>query len=155
MKEISVLIISILIFSSLFIKCDKSDNIIDTKESQFADIEELPHLMKGYELYSWQKDDNFVYTLLPGTNRIKTFEEISGDNKIEEEGEGFTSISYNDLKVVITKLPDDELIFWEGANWIELAWGSNPNNICLPSEKVQNDLLKYCNEHNVRLSIVD
>jgi len=34
------------------------------------------HSMKGWELYSWQKDGTWYFALMPGTNRIKSDEEI-------------------------------------------------------------------------------
>ncbi|MHB8894263.1 MAG: hypothetical protein ACYC99_03675 [Candidatus Geothermincolia bacterium] len=34
--------------------------------------------MKGYELYSWSANGQWSFAVLPGTNRIKTFAEISG-----------------------------------------------------------------------------
>jgi hypothetical protein len=33
--------------------------------------------MKGWELYVWQKDGDNYFSLLPGTNRLKTEDEIS------------------------------------------------------------------------------
>jgi hypothetical protein len=33
--------------------------------------------MKGWELYVWQKDGDTYFSLLPGTNRLKTDDEIS------------------------------------------------------------------------------
>ena len=39
---------------------------------------DLPHSMKGYELYSWyeESEDQWFYTLVTGTNRLKTIEEF-------------------------------------------------------------------------------
>ena len=43
----------------------------------------LPHSFKGYELYSWQQDNQWNYTLITGTNRDKTVEEIiTGNNTV-------------------------------------------------------------------------
>lgn len=36
----------------------------------------LPHSPKGYELYSWQAGDEWRFTLITGTNRLKRYEEI-------------------------------------------------------------------------------
>ncbi|HET6595297.1 MAG TPA: hypothetical protein VFG81_06725 [Anaerolineales bacterium] len=36
----------------------------------------FPESMKGYELYSWQDGDQWNFSLLVGTNREKTLEEI-------------------------------------------------------------------------------
>ena len=37
----------------------------------------LPHSMKGYELYSWKSRGEWLFSLLIGTNRLKTFREVS------------------------------------------------------------------------------
>jgi hypothetical protein len=36
-----------------------------------------PAPMKGYELFSWKENGHWHYSLLPGTNREKTYEEIT------------------------------------------------------------------------------
>ena len=36
--------------------------------------------MKGYELYSWEKDGEWYFSILVGTNRLKTLEEIQSPN---------------------------------------------------------------------------
>ena len=42
----------------------------------------LPESLKGYELYSWQAGGEWLFTLTTGTNRIKSFEEITSiENK--------------------------------------------------------------------------
>lgn len=158
MKGITILFSTIILFSLLFIKCDKSENN-SGQNSQFNDIpaiSEIYHSMKGYELYSWEDNSVWNYTLITGTNRTKTFEEISSNENIVEGG--WVKISTNDndkLKQLIEKLPEDELVFWMGNDWIQLAWGNNYGNVELPSENTQNELLIFCNTNNVRLSIVD
>lgn len=156
MKKASILTISLIIFSLLFIKCDKNENSLDAKTYNVPEIYDLPHLIKGYELYSFENNNHIYYTLIAGTNRTKTFEEISIDNEpIEENGIKITTNTLEELKTVIEKLPEDELIFWLGEEWIRLAWGNNSNNILLPDEDIQNELLKFCNEQKVRLSIIE
>lgn len=36
----------------------------------------LPHAMKGYELYGWERDGEPWFTLVTGTNRSKSFDEL-------------------------------------------------------------------------------
>lgn len=45
--------------------------------------------MKGFDMYAWKKDGNIFFTLLPGTNRIKTLEEIYN---IKNAVEGMSAI---------------------------------------------------------------
>ena len=56
-------------------------------EMSISDVNELPHSMKGYELYSWSEDGKWRFTLITGTNRNKTLEEIvSEQDFISENG---------------------------------------------------------------------
>ncbi|HEY79044.1 MAG TPA: hypothetical protein G4O09_08030 [Dehalococcoidia bacterium] len=50
-------------------------------------IDKLTHSMKGYELYSWEEDNQWHFTLITGTNRTKMMEEIiSREDLISETG---------------------------------------------------------------------
>ena len=50
-------------------------------------LENLPHSLKGYELYSWEEEGQWYFTLITGTNRTKTLEEItSKEDFISESG---------------------------------------------------------------------
>lgn len=60
--------------------------------------------MKGYELYSWKIKGHWYYSLLPGTNRSKTYEEITAPERVKR-GE-------SDLKSELQKLPKGEEVFW-------------------------------------------
>ena len=43
--------------------------------------------MKGYELYSWSEDSQWHFTIITGTNRNKTLEEITSQGDyISESG---------------------------------------------------------------------
>jgi len=77
-------------------------------------VDKLQHSKKGYELYSWKEDDHWHFTLITGTNRIKTMKEITSD-------EGFISeigwikihvVGVDAIKYVLTKLPLSESVFW-------------------------------------------
>lgn len=78
------------------------------------DIESLPRPMKGYELYSWQEGETWHFTLITGTNRNKSPEEItSGEDYISEAS--FIKImvtDVRDLETVISKMPAKESVSW-------------------------------------------
>jgi len=44
----------------------------------------LPESMKGYELYSWQEGSQWKFSLLVGTNREKTLDEIQSADTVLE-----------------------------------------------------------------------
>jgi hypothetical protein len=78
----------------------------------------LPHSMKGYELVSWKNDGDWNFTLVTGTNRQKTFEElISGENYFTKDGyvkltvEGVEKISK-----ILELIPAGETVNWGGIN---------------------------------------
>jgi hypothetical protein len=77
-------------------------------------IDEFPRSMKGYELYSWSKDNQWHFTLITGTNRNKTLEEIISDEDFISET-GWVQIhviGVDAIKTVLSKLPQNEHVFW-------------------------------------------
>ncbi len=60
--------------------------------------------MKGYELYSWKIKGHWYYSLLPGTNRPKTYDEITATSVVRRGAAG--------LKAGLQKLPKGEEVFW-------------------------------------------
>src|SRR4030042_198608 len=51
--------------------------------------DKLPTSAKGHELYSWQEDSQWPFTLITGTNRNKTLEEIIANvNTVSADGWG-------------------------------------------------------------------
>lgn len=59
---------------------------------------------KGYELYSWKIKGHWYYSLLPGTNRSKTYEEITSPSVVKKDASG--------LKAELEKIPKGEEVFW-------------------------------------------
>jgi hypothetical protein len=76
--------------------------------------DKLPHSMKGYELYSWPEDSQWHFTLITGTNRNKTLEEIvSSANIISEDGwVQIHVVGVDAIKTVLSRLPQNEFILW-------------------------------------------
>ena len=60
--------------------------------------------IKGYELYSWKINGHWYYSLLPGTNRTKSYEEITSPGLVKKDASG--------LKAELQKLPKGEEVFW-------------------------------------------
>ena len=77
-------------------------------------VGELPHSMKGYELYSWSEDSQWHFTLITGTDRNKTLEEIiSNEDFISEAGwVQIHVVGVDAIKAVLSKLHEGEEIFW-------------------------------------------
>ena len=70
--------------------------------------------MKGYELYSWLEDSQWHFTLITGTNRNKTLEEIiSNANTVSEDGwVHLHVVGVEAIKVVLSRVPQSDFILW-------------------------------------------
>ena len=97
-----------------------------------------PLAFKGMELYSWQENGAWFYSLLPGTNRNKTAAEISDP-----------AVTFSDLAVLkerLARLAPGEQIFWLGLDDPELK-------LTLPSQEVIAELQAYCEGLELNLMV--
>lgn len=62
--------------------------------------------IKSYELYSWKVKGKWHYSLLEGTNRTKTYDEIISRNAGRTGTEA--------LEAELKKIPRGEEVFWMG-----------------------------------------
>src|SRR5688572_12995768 len=60
--------------------------------------------MKGYELYSWKRDGKWLYSLVEGTNRRKSYEEITSDK--------IALMGTSELKAQLERLPKGSEVIW-------------------------------------------
>jgi hypothetical protein len=77
-------------------------------------VDKLPNSMKGYELYSWLEKNQWHFTLVTGTNRNKTLDEIiSNTNIITQDGWVHVHVvGVDEIKSVLSRLPPSEEILW-------------------------------------------
>jgi len=109
-----------------------------------TDIDKLPQSMKGYELYSWEEDNRWHFTLITGTNRTKTLEEIiSKEDYISESGWiKVHVVSVDVIKDVLSRLPQSESVFW--CDGIRLFQTTETNiSIQLPPEQISDAIKEY------------
>jgi hypothetical protein len=108
-------------------------------------IEKLPRSFKGYELYSWQEEGQWHFTLITGTNRVKTIEEItSKEDFISETGWVKVQVVGADaLEDVLSRLPEGESVFWCD----ELHIGqSTETDLQLPPEQIADAIEEYAEQ---------
>jgi hypothetical protein len=116
----------------------------------------LPHSAKGYELYSWpaEEKNEWQFTLITGTNRLKTYEEIVSAEDIVSEG-GWVKVSANgteDLKALLGQLPGGESVTWNSGAWLEQV-GVPAGSIRLPDKDIVSEIESYCLQLGLELSI--
>jgi len=110
--------------------------------------------MKGYELYSWQKDGAWHYTLITGTNRQKLLEEITSEGDILS-GDGLVKLrsdGTDELKAALGRLPEGEQVFWVGP-----AWGGPPEGEVVfgfPPGEIVDEIREHCKAEGVELFVM-
>jgi hypothetical protein len=108
-------------------------------------IEKLPRSFKGYELYSWEEEGQWHFTLITGTNRVKTIEEItSKEDFVSETGWVKVQVVGADaLEDVLSRLPEGESVFWCD----ELHIGqSTETDLQLPPEQIADAIEEYAEQ---------
>jgi hypothetical protein len=91
---------------------ERAGKLVKTLDS--STIQRLPSPAKGYELYSWQQEGRWHFTLITGTNRGKTLDEIvSGENTLSETGLlKISVVGVEAIKDALSKIPIDTGIAW-------------------------------------------
>lgn len=115
----------------------------------------LPRSMKGYELYSWQVENEWYFTLITGTNRLKSHEEITSDEDVVSD-DGWVKITVrgvDSLKAALRRLPKGEKAFWIGEKWLEQVGQTEMGGLAFPSQEVIDDIEAYCDELGLRLNV--
>jgi hypothetical protein len=119
--------------------CDRHGTPAEQQETVSTDSIKDGSLtsMKGWELYSWQQQYEWYFALVIGTNRVKTFEEISSDT--------VAAAGVEALRVKLRQLAENQSVFWTAHRV--------PNTIMPPTEIID-QVKAYCDSCGLSLSIV-
>ncbi|MBA3074391.1 MAG: hypothetical protein FP831_12385 [Anaerolineae bacterium] len=115
----------------------------------------LPEAMKGYELVSWQSGSDWNFTLITGTNRSKSFDELmSPDSQVTADGFVKITVSGIDkIKQVLAMLPAQTEVFWTG---MDLS-GSVPEGtlyFSYPDKIIKDELINFSAKQDVKLNVL-
>ncbi|MFC1948141.1 hypothetical protein ACFLXY_09510 [Chloroflexota bacterium] len=113
-------------------------------------IDELPHSMKGYELYSWRDGEEWQFKLLTGTNRTKTLQEIVSNADEISELVDIRVTGVDALLTLLHKLPDGESVFWGIALRVGDTTGSDVI-LEYPDEITRDFILDYAGKSDIDL----
>ena len=117
-----------------------------------TDIEKLPRSFKGYELYSWEEEGQWHFTLITGTNRTKTMEEItSKEDFISETGwVRIHVVGIDAIKDVLSRLPEGESVCW--CDELHIGQTTEPN-LQLPPEQITNIIKKSAEQYGLDFTV--
>jgi hypothetical protein len=107
-----------------------------------------PQGSKGFELYSWKENGRWHYSLLAGTNRAKSYEEITS-----KQGQ---LVGTDALKAELKKLPKGDEVFWRSAAHPGIAKPRSKDApiLELPSRKRIKRIRNYCAEAGIKLTLI-
>jgi len=111
-------------------------------------ISPLPRSAKGYELYSWRPvgQSQWNYSLMSGTNRLKTIEEITAleDLTTSAGPVRMSARGLDELKALLRRLPRGESVTWLD--------GGGP--VGLPQVETVEEIKETCRRIGIELSVV-
>jgi hypothetical protein len=122
---------------------EQAEKLID-KLTMTSDFK-LPRSFKGYEIYSWEEESQWHFTLITGTNRTKTMDEItSQEDYISETGwVKIHVVGADAIKDVLSRLPEDEPVFWCDELHIGQTTGTD---LQLPPEDITEAIKQYAEQ---------
>jgi hypothetical protein len=126
---------------------EKSGKLINKPSTEM-----LPRSFKGYELYSWTKYGQWYFTLITGTNRTKTVEEIiTGESGIIEDGwVNIRVTGTGAIKAVLSRLPENEDVSWLPQPMV-MEGPVDDINFSLPDGTVLDDIKEHAAQCGLNL----
>jgi hypothetical protein len=94
----------------------------------------FPESMKGYELYSWQDGNQWRFSLLVGTNREKTLDEIKDTKTVLLGVEALTS--------ALAQMPAGQYITW-----------SSRETLSFPPDDIIEQIKQGCEDKGLILNV--
>jgi hypothetical protein len=125
------------------------------QELNLSTIRRLPSPAKGYELYSWLQQGQWHFTLITGTNRGKTLDEIvSGENSLSESGlVKISVIGVEAIKNVLSKIPIETWLFW--ANETQNCSEQTGIKIQLPPIEIRNAIRDFALQSRLDFHVLE
>ena len=118
--------------------------------------ESLPRSMKGYELYSWRSGQTWHFTLVTGTNRLKSIAEVtSAEQVVRDDWVKVTLEGVPELKDALQRLAPSADVLWTGAPDLSrgslIVWA----RLALPPRSIVDDIRSQCTALGIRLDVSD
>ena len=153
MKTRQIVFFSASLILLFFIGCTKDNKEANDTQKSILDTLNVHHEMKGYEIYSWPEGNNWYFSVLAGTNRTKTYSEVTSANP--SAGHLITVSGLNSLKLVLGRFPENEYITLIGKGWLQSCWSENYGNLQLPPQNYIVEISQLCSEKKLNLQVTD
>jgi hypothetical protein len=114
----------------------------------------LPRSMKEYELYSWKSGRAWRFTLITGTNRLKTPAEITSPESIlEGDWVKITVEGVPDLESVLDRLRSGTKVSWRGARHPGVDSSTSEVDLRIPPRRLVKEIRARCAELGIRVEV--
>lgn len=102
---------------------------------------------KGYELYSWKIKGHWYYSLLPRTDRLKTYGEITAPSAVRRDADG--------LRSELRRLAKGEEVFWMSDSPAGASKSTTGEvlNVKHPSRKRIKHIKAICDKLGIKLRL--
>lgn len=111
---------------------------------------------KGLELYSWFAGDEWHFTLITGTNRLKTYREITAEgNTWGDNSPGWVKITVTGvdaLKELLARVRRGEYVFW--GTRVGGTIEGDQGTLALPDGETIHDIEEYCKQLGIKLAVI-
>ena len=106
-----------------------------------------PAPMKGYQLFTWHEKGHWHYSLLPGTNRERTYEEITAPATV--------IIGTDSFEAELKRLPKGTEVFWQSDAPAKIKRPASGEAISFkhPSRKRIERIKSHCDKLGIKLSL--
>ena len=104
--------------------------------------------VKGYLLFTWKEKGQWHYSLLPGTNRERTYAEITSPARV--------NIGTSSFQSALRRLPKGTEVLWQSDAPPGIKRPGSVETISFkhPSRKRIERIRKFCDELGIKLALV-
>jgi hypothetical protein len=150
LENVELVMLSVVLFALLWSSCVPEERPPPTTAPPSGP---LPPSIKGYELYSWQVGGGWYLTLITGTDRLKTYEEVTmGQARVTEDWVELTLRGIDGLEATLAQLPPGTQVTWLGPRALRQR-GVRPGKLALPPRSVLDEVRSACAQAGVDLEV--
>lgn len=150
LENVELVVLSVVLVALLWSSCAPEPKPPPTTAPP---TEPLPPSMKGYELYSWQVGGEWYFTLVTGTDRLKTYQEVTiGRKDVADDWVELSVRGIHDLEASLAQLPAGTEVTWLGPRGLKQR-GLKPGNLALPPRSTLQDVRSFCAQAGIELEV--
>jgi hypothetical protein len=134
-----------------FVLCFLLVAVASCKSKYVEERQVLPHSMKGFEMYSWNQDGHWFFSILPGTNRNKSLQEIQQNKYIASCSSSMENME--EVERLVKLVPANDPVMWMGSLHAS-AISDHQIRLAYPPTAIINAVKKVFAEQGRKLEVI-